>query len=105
MKWKLSKSNFLYLLVIILLLLYIVLKNGITKINENSPVEGISDTTYNTVVLDSIKYNIIIKDSIIYDIKYEYEIKYIEANNLSDSSAVELFKSLCSDDSLYGREN
>lgn len=105
MKWKLSKSNFLYLLVIILLLLYIVLKNGIIKINENFPVGETLDTTYNTVVLDSIKYNIIIKDSIIYDIKHEYEIKYIEANNLDDSNAVELFKSLCSDNSLYGRGN
>lgn len=104
MKWQVSKSNFLYLLLIILLLLYIVLKNGIIKINENSPVEEIPDTTYNTIVLDSIRYNIITKDSIIYNIKYEYETKYIEADNLDDSSAIELFKSLCTDDSLYGRD-
>lgn len=104
MKWQVSKSNFLYLLLIILLLLYIVLKNGIININENSPVEEIPDTTYNTIVLDSIRYNIITKDSIIYNIKYEYETKYIEADNLNDSSAIELFKSLCTDDSLYGRD-
>ena len=104
MKWQVSKSNFFLILIIILLLLYIVLKNGIIKINENSPVEGMPDTTYNTIVLDSIRYNIITKDSIIHNIKYEYETKYIEANNLNDSSAIELFKSLCTDDSLYGRD-
>lgn len=104
MKWQLSKSEFFLLILIILLIVYIIISNGFRKINENSPVEGIPDITYNTIVLDSIRYNIITKDSIIYNIKYEYETKYIEADNLNDSSAIELFKSLCTDDSLYGRD-
>ena len=36
------------------------------------PVE-IIDTTYNTIILDSIEYNIIKKDSIITKIRYNYE--------------------------------
>lgn len=105
MKWQLSKSEFFLLILIILLIVYIIISNGFRKINENSPVKEIFDTTYNHIIIDSIRYNIQIKDSIIHRIKYEYETKYIEAENLDDSSSVELFKSLCADDSLYGGEN
>lgn len=53
------------------------------------------DTTYNKVVLDSIEYNIIKKDSIIYNIKQEMKDEVTESFELSDSSAVKLFKELC----------
>ena len=65
-------------------------------------VKDISRFARNTI--DSIKYNITIKDSIIVKLKYEYETKIIEVNNMSDSASVELFKNLCTDDSLYGRD-
>lgn len=105
MKWELSKSNLIFIIVIIILLFFIVLDKGLQKINDSSPVEEIVDTVYNYKVIDSIRYNIQVKDSIIYRIRYEYETKYIEAESLDDSSAVELFKALCTDDSLYGGED
>lgn len=100
-----SKSEFFLLILIIALISYIIINGGFRKINNNSPVEEIFDTTYNYITIDSIRYNIQVKDSIIYRIRYEYETKFIEAQSLDDSASVELFKALCSDDSLYGGEN
>ena len=105
MKWTLTRNEFVLILIIIFIIVYEIIGSGIQNINKNSTVEEITDTIYNYVILDSIKYNIQIRDSIIHNIKYKYETKYIEAENLTDSSAVELFKALCTDDSLYGGEN
>lgn len=55
------------------------------------------DTVINKVRIDSIEYIIKTKDSVINKIK-EDETKYIkEANELSDTASVELFKRLVSD--------
>lgn len=105
MKCQLSKSNFILFIVIILLILYIIWSGGFRKINKETQNVIIYDTTYNTRILDSIKYNIIVKDSIITNLIYVYEEKFIKAENLDDSSAVELFKELCTGHSLYGQDN
>lgn len=103
MKWlQLSKDTVLFG-IILFLLGYIIVSNGLRKINDNSPVEGTIDTTYNYITIDSIKYNIIEKDSIIHKLKYKYEIEVIKVSNLDDSSSVELFKDLCTGYSLYGQ--
>ena len=60
------------------------------------PVEVI-DTTYNTIVLDSIEYNITIKDSVITHIRHEYEDSIIKVINFNDSTTVDLFKKLVSE--------
>lgn len=105
MKWKCLKNNYKLIIFIILFLTYIIIDKGFIRINNNSPVEEICDTTYNYIIIDSLIYNIEYRDSIIYEITYEYENKIIEADNLCDSSAIELFKELCTNDSLYGRNN
>ena len=102
MKWQVSKNNIILYLMIILLLCYIIVDKGFNKINQKHSTIEIIDTTYKYKIIDSIEYNIIHRDSIITEITYEYENKYIEAEHLNDSSAIELFKELCSDDSLYG---
>lgn len=61
---------------------------------DNNDKIIISDTIYNKVTLDSIEYNIIKRDSIIYNITNKYEDEIKQANNISDSCAVELFKEL-----------
>ena len=105
MKWQYLKNNYKLIILIILFLCYIIIDKGLIKINNNYPVEEIYDTTYNHIIIDSLIYNIEYRDSVIYKIKYEYETKIIEADNLCDSAAVELFKELCTSDSLYGRNN
>ena len=105
MKWQVSKSNFILFIIILVLMLFIIFNNGFRNINEKHNTIEIFDTMYNTRVLDSIEYNIIIKDSIINNLIYVYEEEIIKAENLDDSSAVELFKQLCTGHSLYGGEN
>lgn len=102
MKWKCSRTEFILIIVIIVILIYNIISGGFRKINTKEEIKVIYDTTYNSVIIDSLVYRINYKDSIIYNITYEYETKYIKAENLDDSSAVELFKRLCTDDSLYG---
>lgn len=87
------------------MIVFKIINIGFDKIDSNTQPIIINDTIYNYVKLDSIEYNIKVKDSIIYNIKYEYETEYIKAENLDDSSAVELFKRLCTDNSLYGRDS
>lgn len=103
MKWTQLKLNIFWILFIAIIAIigYYV---GHNRSTINLPVEDNPDTIYNIVTIDSIKYNIILKDSIITKLKYEYETKIIEVNNMSDSASVELFKELCTDDSLYGRD-
>lgn len=106
MKWTWLKENKDFILKLILVIfIFLLVRNCDKKFHDKLPVEEVSDTVYNTVVLDSIKYNIIIKDSIITKIKYKYETEIIKVDNMSDSASVELFKRLCTDDSLYGGEN
>ena len=105
MKWQVSKSNFILFIIIIVLLLFIIFNNGFRNINKKHNTIEIFDTTYNIYTLDSIKYNIIVKDSIINNLIYVYEEEIIKAENLDDSSAVELFKQLCTGHFLYWGEN
>ena len=105
MKWKCSKNEFILILVIIVIVTLNGIREGFRKINNKSETITITDTVYNYITIDSIRYKIQVKDSIIKKIQYEYETKYIEVNNLDDSTSVELFKKLCSDDLLYEGEN
>ena len=103
MKWTQLKLNifWIFFIAIIAIIGYYVGRNRPTT---DLPVGDKPDTIYNIVTIDSIRYNIIIKDSIIIKLKDEYETKIIEAVNMSDSASIELFKNLCTDDSLYGRD-
>lgn len=67
-----------------------------TKIKYETEHKVIIDTSYNHVILDSIKYNIVQKDSVItkYKVKYEYIVK--EIDNDTDSAAVNRFYELVS---------
>jgi len=104
MKWLPSKDNIFLWFIILALVGILVLNIGTNKINENSPVEEIPDTTTNSVVIDSIEYRIQYKDSVITNITYVYEEEILKAESLDDSSAVELFKELCTGCSLYGQD-
>ena len=104
MKWLPSKDNFILWIVILLLVLLFIKNNKQYENNTPSPVEGIQDTIYNYTYIDSIKYNIYYKDSVVLNIKYIYEEEIINSRNLDDSSAVELFKDLCTGYSLYGQD-
>ena len=103
MKWTQLKLNIFWILFIAIIAIvgYYI---GNSRSTIDLPVENKPDTIHNIVTIDSIKYNIILKDSIITRLKYEYETKIIETANMSDSISVELFKNLCTDDSLYGRD-
>ena len=94
MKCQFDKKDLIYIVILIfIIIIFVVNKHSYERYYKKE----IIDTVYNTIVLDSIKYNIKVKDSIIYSIKYEYEKKYEEINSIDDSSAVELFKQLCTD--------
>lgn len=103
MKWTQLKLNifWIFFIAIIAIIGYYI---GHNRPTNNLSVEDKSDTIYNIITIDSIRYNIILKDSIIIKLKYEYETKIIQVNNMSDSASIELFKNLCTDDSLYGRD-
>lgn len=64
---------------------------------KNEQTIIVVDTTYNTVVLDSIKYNIIYRDSIVYKLKEEMEYEKDKVYNMSDNDAVKLFYELVSE--------
>lgn len=53
------------------------------------------DTTYNTIVLDSIEYNITKVDTIIYNLKQEMRYEIDKSFQLDDSATIILFKKLC----------
>lgn len=83
-------------LIIIFVLIFLVSRLSIKK---DVPVESIKpiDTSYNRVVIDSIKYNIIKRDSIIIHIKdsiiYELQIN----QSADDSTVIINFQKLLSD--------
>lgn len=55
------------------------------------------DTTYNTVVLDSIRYNIVYRDSVVYNLKQEIQYEKDKVYNMSNNDAVKLFYELVSE--------
>lgn len=86
-----SIINIIVLIINILLFIYLYPSykyNKDTKINI--------DTTYNTIIIDSIKYNISIRDSIIYNYKKQFIYETEIINSECDSNAVIRFKQLTS---------
>lgn len=103
MKWQVSKDNIIFFIVIVILVGLLFITTVWDWIDYyKPPVEEIDSTIIHYNIIDSIEYNIIRKDSVITEITYIYEEEIIKANNLDDSSAVELFKDLCTGHSLYG---
>lgn len=84
---------FLIILIIVILINIVSTIINIRYINKRENIK-IIDTTYNTIVLDSIRYNIIERDSIIYHIKHYYEDSIENIKHLDDSSSVMLFEHL-----------
>lgn len=82
----------IFILIVILTVINIITFANRIK-NDKNKVE-VPDTTYNTIVLDSIKYNIIERDSIIYHIKHDYEDSIENIKHLDDSTSVMLFEHL-----------
>lgn len=81
------------LLLIAIIVGYVIGIKGIINRQEVNVI----DTTYNKVILDSIEYNIKRKDSIITNIKRNIKYEVEQANNVSDSVAVSMFKQLASE--------
>lgn len=94
-----EKFNKILLLLIIILIVFSVgytIGYRKTKSNINDNVI-IQDTTYNHIILDSIKYRLIEKDSIIYNIKEDLKDDIQEAINANDSNVVKQFYELVSE--------
>lgn len=91
-------NKVLLLLIIILIVFSIGYTIGYRKaksnINDNIVIQ---DTTYNHIILDSIKYHLIEKDSIIYNIKEDLKDDIQEAINANDSNVVKRFYELVSE--------
>ena len=83
--------------IIMCLMLYIFYNVKHNQKIKNEQTIIVVDTTYNTVVLDSIKYNIIYRDSIVYKLKEEMEYEKDKVYNMSDNDAIKLFYELVSD--------
>ncbi len=83
-------------LIIIFVLIFLVSRLSIKKDVPVEPIKPI-DTSYNRVVIDSIKYNIIKRDSIIIHIK-DSIIYELQLNQTADDSTVIInFQKLLSD--------
>ena len=83
-------------LIIIFVLIFLVSRLSIKKDVPVEPIKPI-DTSYNRVVIDSIKYNIIERDSMIIHIK-DSIIYELQLNQTADDSAVIInFQKLLSD--------
>lgn len=93
-----EKFNKILLLLIILIVFSVGYTIGYRKtksnINDNIVIQ---DTTYNYIILDSIKYRLIEKDSIIYNIKEDLKDDIQEAINANDSNVVKQFYELVSE--------
>lgn len=91
-------NKILLLLIIILIVFSVVYTIGYRKaksnINDNIVIQ---DTTYNYIILDSIKHRLIEKDSIIYNIKEDLKDDIQEAINANDSNVVKQFYELVSE--------
>lgn len=83
-------------LIIIFVLIFLVSRLSIKKDIAVEPIKPI-DTTYNRVVIDSIKYNIIERDSMIIHIK-DSILYELQLNQTADDSTVVInFQKLLSD--------
>lgn len=83
-------------LIIIFVLIFLVSRLSIKKDVPAEPIKPI-DTSYNRVVIDSIKYNIIERDSMIIHIK-DSIIYELQLNQTADDSTVIInFQKLLSD--------
>ena len=94
-----EKFNKILLLLIINLIVFSVgytigHRKAKNNINDNIIIQ---DTTYNHIILDSIKYRLIEKDSIIYNIKEDLKDDIQEAINANDSNVVKQFYELVSE--------
>lgn len=94
-----EKFNKILLLLIIILIVFSIgytigYKKAKSNINDNIVIQ---DTTYNHIILDSIKYRLIEKDSIIYNIKEDLKDDIQEAINANDSNVVKQFYELVSE--------
>ena len=83
-------------LIIIFVLIFLVSRLSVKKDISVEPIKPI-DTSYNRVVIDSIKYNIIERDSMIIHIKdsiiYELQLN----QTADDSTVIANFQKLLSD--------
>lgn len=87
------------LLLIIILIVFSVgytigYKKAKSNINDNIVIQ---DTTYNYIILDSIKHRLIEKDSIIYNIKEDLKDDIQEAINANNNNVVKQFYELVSE--------
>lgn len=94
-----EKFNKILLLLIIILIVFSVgytigYRKTKSNINDNIVIQ---DTTYNHIILDSIKYRLIEKDSVIYNIKEDLKDDIQEAINANDSNVVKQFYELVSE--------
>ena len=94
---KLTTTIMVLVGIIMCLMLYIFYNIKHSQKIKNEQTIIVVDTTYNTVVLDSIKYNIIYRDSIVYKLKEEMEYEKDKVYNMSDNDAVKLFYELVSE--------
>lgn len=94
-----EKFNKILLLLIIILIVFSVgytigYRKAKSNINDNIVIQ---DTTYNYIILDSIKHHLIEKDSIIYNIKEDLKDDIQEAINANNSNVVKQFYELVSE--------
>lgn len=94
-----EKFNKILLLLIIILIVFSVgytigYRKAKSNINDNIVIQ---DTTYNYIILDSIKHRLIEKDSIIYNIKEDLKDDIQETINANDSNVVKQFYELVSE--------
>ncbi len=94
-----EKFNKILLLLIIILIVFSVgytigYRKAKSNINDNIVIQ---DTTYNYIILDSIKHRLIEKDSIIYNIKEDLKDDIQEAINANNSNIVKQFYELVSE--------
>lgn len=94
---KLSITIMVLVGIIMCLMLYIFYNVKYNQKIKHEQTVIVVDTTYNTVVLDSIKYNIIYRDSVIYNLKQEMQYEKDKVYNMSNNDAVKLFYELVSE--------
>ena len=95
---KIIQTILIIVIILFLILIsYLFIKYEIRDYKEHHQQVEIIDTTYNHIVLDSIRYNIIVKDSVIIHIRHEYEDSIKQSITYDDSTSLDLFKRLVSE--------
>ena len=95
---KIIQTILIVVIILFLILIsYLFIKHEIKDYKENNQQVKIIDTTYNHIVLDSIRYNIVVKDSVIIHIRHEYEDSIKQSITYDDSTSLDLFKRLVSE--------